>query len=75
MTEKQIDWRNAGVRIVRHDQLDPTPPRFPGVRLDAGTTTVSAGASKIWAGAVLIQPNAKTAAHHHGELESVIKVF
>ena len=34
----------------------------------------SVGAQKIWAGTVSIQPNAKTGAHHHGELESVIYV-
>ena len=32
------------------------------------------GAQKIWAGTVNIRPNAKTGAHHHGELESVIYV-
>jgi uncharacterized RmlC-like cupin family protein len=33
-----------------------------------------AGANKLWAGTVNIHPNAKTGAHHHGELESVIYV-
>jgi uncharacterized RmlC-like cupin family protein len=32
------------------------------------------GARKIWAGTVSIEPNAKTRAHHHGHLESVIYV-
>jgi uncharacterized RmlC-like cupin family protein len=32
------------------------------------------GAQKIWAGTVTINPNAKTGAHHHGTLESVIYV-
>jgi uncharacterized RmlC-like cupin family protein len=32
------------------------------------------GAQKIWAGTVTSHPNAKTGAHHHGELESVIYV-
>jgi uncharacterized RmlC-like cupin family protein len=32
------------------------------------------GATKLWAGTVNIHPNAKTGAHHHGELESVIYV-
>jgi uncharacterized RmlC-like cupin family protein len=32
------------------------------------------GAQKIWAGTVAIHPNAKTGAHHHGALESVIYV-
>jgi uncharacterized RmlC-like cupin family protein len=31
-------------------------------------------AQKIWAGTVNIHPNAKTGAHHHGALESVIYV-
>jgi uncharacterized RmlC-like cupin family protein len=33
-----------------------------------------AGAQKIWAGTVKIKANAKTGAHHHGALESVIYV-
>jgi uncharacterized RmlC-like cupin family protein len=33
-----------------------------------------AGAQKLWAGTVTIHPNAKTGAHHHGALESVIYV-
>src|SRR5436305_8347143 len=32
------------------------------------------GAQKLWAGTVSIHPNAKTGAHHHGALESVIYV-
>ena len=32
------------------------------------------GAEKIWAGTVKIHPNAKTGAHHHGPVESVIFV-
>jgi uncharacterized RmlC-like cupin family protein len=33
------------------------------------------GAQKLWAGTVTIAPNAKTGAHHHGHLESVIYVL
>jgi uncharacterized RmlC-like cupin family protein len=33
-----------------------------------------AGAQKLWAGTVTIHPDAKTGAHHHGELESIIYV-
>jgi uncharacterized RmlC-like cupin family protein len=32
------------------------------------------GAQKLWAGTVHIHPDAKTGAHHHGPLESVIYV-
>lgn len=40
----------------------------------AAITHARTGASKIWAGTVEIHANAKTGAHHHGELESVIYV-
>jgi uncharacterized RmlC-like cupin family protein len=40
----------------------------------AAITTATAGAQKLWAGTVTIEPDAKTGAHHHGELESVIYV-
>jgi len=33
-----------------------------------------AGAKKLWAGTVTIKPDAKTGAHHHGHLESIIYV-
>jgi len=32
------------------------------------------GAQKLWAGTVTIKPDAKTGAHHHGHLESIIFV-
>jgi len=34
----------------------------------------TAGAKKLWAGTVTIKPDAKTGAHHHGHLESIIYV-
>lgn len=40
----------------------------------AAITQARTGASKLWAGTVNIHANAKTGAHHHGELESVIYV-
>src|ERR1700754_4354150 len=40
----------------------------------AAITHARAGAEKLWAGTVLIHPKAKTGAHHHGPLESVIYV-
>jgi len=37
-------------------------------------TTASTGATQLWAGTVTIDANARTGAHHHGGLESVIYV-
>src|SRR5687767_826704 len=40
----------------------------------AAITYARCGAEKLWAGTVVIHPNAKTGAHHHGPVESVIYV-
>lgn len=68
------DWRTAGVRVVRADELDPNTAQTPGMNRAAAITTARAGAEKLWAGTVVIEPDAKTGAHHHGPVESVIYV-
>ena len=45
-----------------------------GMTRAAAITHARTGAQKIWAGTVTIKPDAKTGAHHHGALESVIYV-
>jgi uncharacterized RmlC-like cupin family protein len=72
--DPHTDWRNNGVRIVRGDQLDLNTPQTPGMTRAAAITHARTGANKLWAGTVTIHPNAKTGAHHHGALESVIYV-
>jgi len=67
-------WRDHGVRIVSGADLDPNTPQTPGMNRAAAITHARTGASKLWAGTVDIHPNAKTGAHHHGDLESVIYV-
>ena len=68
------DWRNHGVRVVRSDEMDMNTPQTAGMTRSAAITHARTGASKLWAGTVTIRPNAKTGAHHHGALESVIYV-
>jgi uncharacterized RmlC-like cupin family protein len=68
------DWRTHGVRVVHADELDPNTPQTPGMDRAAAITTARAGAEKLWAGTVDIRPDARTGAHHHGPLESVIYV-
>jgi uncharacterized RmlC-like cupin family protein len=70
----RTDWRAHGVRVVRGDQLDPNTPQTPGMSRAAAITTARGGAEKLWAGTVSVHPDARTGAHHHGELESVIYV-
>src|SRR5882672_2896275 len=72
--EDKPNWKEHGVRIVRAGELDTNTPQTPGMNRAAAITHARAGANKLWAGTVTIHPNAKTGAHHHGELESVIYV-
>jgi len=69
------DWRNHGVRIVSSEKLDFNTPQTPGMTRAAAINRTMAGANKLWAGTVNIHPNAKTAPHHHGELESIIYII
>ena len=72
--ESHHDWKHHGVRIVHANELDTNTPQTMGMTRAAAITYARTGAQKIWAGTVNIKPNAKTGAHHHGELESVIYV-
>ena len=67
-------WRHDGVRVVHADQLDTNTAQTPGMNRAAAITHARAGAEKLWAGTVVIHPKAKTGAHHHGAVESVIYV-
>ena len=68
------DWRGHGVKIIPGDRLDTNTPQTPGMTRAAAINRAMAGANKLWAGTANIHPNAKTAPHHHGELESIIYI-
>ena len=68
------DWKAQGIRIVRAGELDTNTPQTPGMTRAAAITHASAGAKKLWAGAVVVDPDVKTGAHHHGELETVLYI-
>lgn len=67
-------WKFDGVRVVSGCDLDPNTPQTLGMNRAAAITTASAGAKKLWAGTVTIDPHAQTGAHHHGPVESIIYV-
>ena len=69
-----IDWKTHGVKVIPGNSLDSNTPQTPGMERAAAINFARAGAQKIWAGTVKIDANAKTGAHHHGALESVIYV-
>ena len=68
------NWRDRGVAVIPGYTLDANTPQTLGMSRAAAINFTRVGAQKIWAGSVSIQPNAKTGAHHHGHLESVIYV-
>jgi uncharacterized RmlC-like cupin family protein len=72
--KQKPDWRSEGVRVIRSDRLDGNTPQTPGMLRAAAVNFTRVGSQKLWAGTVIILPNAKTGAHHHGALESVIYV-
>jgi len=69
-----VDWKTNGVKVIPGDSLDTNTAQTPGMNRAAAINYARVGAQKIWAGTVSIFANAKTGAHHHGPLESVIYV-
>jgi uncharacterized RmlC-like cupin family protein len=67
-------WKHDGVRVVGANQLDVNTAQTPGMNRAAAINFARVGAQKLWAGTVTIHADAKTGAHHHGPLESVIYV-
>lgn len=67
-------WKHDGVRVIPGDSLDSNTAQTPGMDRKAAINAARVGAQKIWAGTVTIHANAKTGAHHHGALESVIYI-
>jgi uncharacterized RmlC-like cupin family protein len=68
-------WQHDGVSVIPGDQLDTNTAQTPGMNRAAAINFARVGARKLWAGTVHIHPDAKTGAHHHGALESVIYVI
>lgn len=68
-------WKHDGVRVIPAGSLDGAGiPPTAGMDRKAAIDFARAGAQKLWAGTVTIHAGAKTGAHHHGALESVIYV-
>src|SRR6478735_1932938 len=75
MTDVANDgWKHTGVRVVPGDQLGEVSATTAGMDRAVAIDRARMGAQKLWAGTVHIHANAKTGAHHHGPLESVIYV-
>ena len=67
-------WKHDGVRVVPGGSLEANTAQTPGMDRKAAINFARVGAQKLWAGTVTIHAGARTGAHHHGALESVIYV-
>src|SRR5213080_1873902 len=72
--ERMTDWKHDGVRVIPAGSLDTNTAQTLGMNRAAAINFARVGAQKLWAGTVTIHAHAKTGAHHHGHLESVIYV-
>src|SRR6202522_2131098 len=68
------DWKENGLRIVRSGELDTNTPQTRDMTRAEAISYARVGAQKLWAGTVVVHPNAKTGPHHHGEVETVIYI-
>src|SRR5207237_5440931 len=73
--EGMTDWKHDGVRVIPAGSLDTNTAQTPGMNRAAAINFARVGAQRLWAGTVSIHAGAKTGAHHHGPLESVIYVI
>ena len=73
--EHKTNWKHDGVQVIPADQLDGNVPSTPGMDRKTAINFARTGAQKLWAGTVTIKADAKTGAHHHGHLESVIYII
>src|ERR1700751_1461846 len=69
-----MDGKQHGGKIVTAGELDMNTAQTSGMTRAAAITHARTGAEKLWAGTMVVQPDAKTGPHHHGELETVLYV-
>jgi len=51
-----MDWRERGVKIVHADEMDMNTPQTSGMTRAAAITHAKAGATTLWAGTMVVQP-------------------
>jgi uncharacterized RmlC-like cupin family protein len=64
----------AEIRVVHANELSEVTGQTPGMHRMAAVDAASCGSEKLWVGLVTVEPDARTGAHHHGEVDSVVCV-
>ncbi len=67
-------WRTGGVTVVRAESVDMAMHGASGMGRATAFDFAGTGGQKTWIGAVSLEPNAKTGAHHHGRHEVAVYV-
>ena len=63
------------VRIIKPAERDAGTAQTPGMRRTAGVSPATCGSADIWMGEFANEPGFRSAAHHHGDVESAIYVL
>jgi len=74
MSDSERPAKTLGLRIVRSGELDGNTPQTPGMTRAEAISYARVGAQKLWAGTVVVHPNAENRSTSHGELETVIYI-
>jgi len=63
------------IRVIRPHERDAGTAQTPGMVRTAGVSADTCGAAGIWMGEFTNEPGFRSAAHHHGDVESAIYVL
>lgn len=63
------------ISVIRPDQLSADTSQTSGSRRFSAISAEHGIASALWAGTFLVEPDAKTGIHHHGEQDTVVFVL
>jgi uncharacterized RmlC-like cupin family protein len=61
------------LRVVRASELSEGTAQTPGMHRRAAVDG-GIGSEDLWVGVVTVEPGARTGAHHHGDVDSVVCV-
>jgi uncharacterized RmlC-like cupin family protein len=64
----------AEIRVIHAHELSEATGQTAGMRRMAAVDAASCGTEKLWVGVVTVEPETRTGAHHHGEVDSVVCV-
>jgi uncharacterized RmlC-like cupin family protein len=62
------------LRRIRAEEVDAETAQTPGMQRFAAISNASVGSERLWMGETHVQPQMRSADHHHGEAETAIYV-